>query len=200
MSGMDTTLTDLAQLLDREGLLDGKTNMHDADTTVVTGADCDSRVAAAGHVFVCKGAAFKAAYLRAALDMGAVAYLCDASHADELAAAAPGIPVLVAPDDGLRRAMALVSAEAWGHPDRELPVLGMTGTKGKSTTAYMLRSIFAAGGRPCGILGSINTYDGVERFESHNTTPEAPDLWRHLANTRAAGLSAMVMEVSSQAL
>ena len=200
MSGMDTTLTDLAQLLDREGLLDGKTNMHDADTTVVTGADCDSRVAAAGHVFVCKGAAFKAVYLRDALDMGAVAYLCDASHADELAAAAPGIPVLVAPDDGLRRAMALVSAEAWGHPDRELPVLGMTGTKGKSTTAYMLRSIFAAGGRPCGILGSINTYDGVERFESHNTTPEAPDLWRHLANTRAAGLSAMVMEVSSQAL
>ena len=75
MSGMDTTLTDLAQLLRREGLLDDRTSMHDADPTDVTGADCDSRVAAPGHVFICKGAAFRADYLRDALDMGAVSYL-----------------------------------------------------------------------------------------------------------------------------
>ena len=67
MSAMDTTLTDLAQLLRREGLLDAKTNLHDAGHTGVTGADCDSRVAAPGHVFVCKGAAFRASYLRDAL-------------------------------------------------------------------------------------------------------------------------------------
>ena len=204
MSGMDTTLTDLAQLLRCEGLLDDRTSMHDADPTDVTGADCDSRVAAPGHVFICKGAAFRADYLRDALDMGAVSYLCDATHAGELAAAAPGVPALVAPDGGLRRAMALVSAEAWGHPDRDLAVLGMTGTKGKSTVANMLRSIFDAGAPAdhprAAIMGTIATYDGIESFESHNTTPESPDLWRHIANARTAGLDPMVMEVSSQAL
>ena len=66
----------------------------------------------------------------------------------------------------------------------------------------MLRSIIDAanGARSCGIIGSIDTYDGVEDIESTNTTPEAPDLWRHLANARDAQLAAMVMEVSSQAL
>ncbi len=81
-----------------------------------------------------------------------------------------------------------------------LHVVGITGTKGKSTVAYMLRSILTAAGREPSILGSIDTDDGVVRYESHNTTPEAPDVWRHLRNTVDAGRGAMVMEVSSQGL
>lgn len=214
---MDTiTLAHIAQLLGTNGLLsrtsglDGKV----ADTCV-TGADCDSRFAAPNHLFICKGAAFKPAYLTSALAAGCIAYLCDEDHAAELAAVAPGVPQLVA--SNLRRAMAVASAAAWGHPDRDIQVLGITGTKGKSTVSYMLRAILdsAAGQSAAGatgaagredrahnaaILGSIDTYDGVESFESVNTTPEAPDLWRHVRNAVSSHLPYLVMEVSSQAL
>ena len=199
---MDTmTLASLAALLDEQGLLAGTANLTaDAGATPVTGADCDSRVVRAGHVFVCKGAAFKPAYLAGALQAGAVAYLCDKNRAAELSAVAPETPALVASD--LRRAMALVSAAAWGHPDRDVRVVGITGTKGKSTVSYMLRAVLDGDepGSGTGVIGSIDTYDGIESFESHNTTPESPDLWRHIANTRAAGLPYLDMEVSSQAL
>ena len=195
-----TTLQSLVELLRGEGLLSRVERLDAADATSVSGVDCDSRVAAPGHIFVCKGAAFKPAYLASAVDKGAVAYLCDETLAPALAAACPNVPALVATD--LRRAMAVASAVAWGRPDQHIGVLGITGTKGKSTVAYMLRHILDGdeSGSGCGIMGSIDTYDGIEGFESVNTTPEAPELWRHLANTRAAGLPYMVMEVSSQAL
>ena len=195
-----TTLQSLAELLREEDLLARDELIDPAQRVLVSGADCDSRVAAPGHVFVCKGAAFKPAYLSAAVEAGAVAYLCDEALAPTLREACPDTPALVATD--LRRAMALVSAQSWGHPDKSISVLGITGTKGKSTVAYMLRTILDAGktGSGCGIMGSIDTYDGLEGFESVNTTPESPDLWRHLANTRDSGLPCMVMEVSSQAL
>lgn len=199
---MNTTLESIASLLGGAGFLARKPSLGDAASTSVTGADSDSRFAAPGHLFVCKGAAFRPQYLASAIEDGAVAYLCDESHADALAPVAGNVPTLVATDDGLRPAMALASAEAWGHPDHNLDVVGITGTKGKSTTSYMLRTILDAG-EPysrAGILGSIETFDGRERAESVNTTPEAPDLWRHLANARDAGLPHMVMEVSSQAL
>ena len=196
-----TTLGALVELLRANDLLADTVHLDDVVmATVVSGADCDSRVAAPGHIFVCKGAAFRPAYLVSAVEAGAVAYLCDESLASQLAEACPQVPALVARD--LRRAMALVSSEAWGHPDRDLSVLGITGTKGKSTVAYMLRHIFDGEdvGSGCAIMGSIDTYDGIESFESVNTTPESPDLWRHVANTRAAHLPYLVMEVSSQAL
>lgn len=169
------TLARIAQLLSTQGLLDRVSNMDDASAqTRVTGADCDSRFAAPNHLFVCKGAAFKPAYLASALESGCVAYLCDDARANELAAVAPGAPQLVA--SNLRRAMAVASAAAWGHPDRDIDVVGITGTKGKSTVSYMLKQILDAGGdKPrAAILGSIETFDGVEHFESVNTTPESP--------------------------
>lgn len=81
---MDTmTLARIAQLLSTQGLLERVSNMDDATAkTRVTGADCDSRFAAPNHLFVCKGAAFKPAYLASALESGCVAYLCDDARAD----------------------------------------------------------------------------------------------------------------------
>lgn len=197
---MDTTtdFTTLAALLDEKGILVGTRNAP-AEPLGITGASCDSRAVQAGHVFICKGAAFRPAYLASAIEAGAVAYLCDESLAAELAALAPAVPALVTGD--VRTAMAAASAKAWGHPNRLINVVGITGTKGKTTVAYFVRAILD-GDKPyshAATLGTLETYDGEERFVSRNTTPEAPDLWRHLAHAASHGLD-MVMEVSSQGL
>ncbi len=191
----------LAELLRHEGLLAGTTNLSTPPTedVAVSGADCDSRVVEPGHLFVCKGASFKPAFLVSALEAGAIGYLCDESFAPQLAAAAPNTPSILTCD--IRRAMALVSAEAWGRPNNNMQVVGITGTKGKTTVAYFVRAILD-GDVPrshAAALGTLETYDGVERFASRNTTPEAPDLWRHLRHAADNNLS-MVMEVSSQGL
>lgn len=196
----NVTLSDIAAALAGAGI--GVSVAGGSGVVTVSGTSCDSRTARAGDLFVCKGAAFRPAFLAAALERGAVAYLCDEGRAAELTALAPGAPALVVDGRDLRRAMAVASAAAFGHPDRDLPVIGITGTKGKTTAAYMLRSIVetAHGEGSCGIMGTVETYDGAGRAASNNTTPEPPDLWRHLANARDAHLAALVMEVSSQAL
>lgn len=188
------TLGALARVLTAAGL-DATASEPDAP---VRGMTVDSREIEPGNLFVCKGAAFKPAFLASAVERGAGAYLCDASKLDELAGAVPGTPHLAVSD--VRRAMALVAPEVYAHPARKLRIVGITGTKGKSTTAYMLKSILDAADMTPSILGSIETDDGVEHFESHNTTPEAPELWRHLRNSVDAGRDIMVMEVSSQGL
>ena len=196
---MDTvTLSDIAAAVQAAGA--GVSSVGATSSVTVAGTSCDSRTTRPGDLFVCKGAAFKPAFLASALEKGAVAYLCDEAHAAELSAVAPGTPALVTSD--LRRAMAVASALAFGRPDHDLPIIGITGTKGKTTAAYMVRSIVEAahGKGSCGIMGTVETYDGVDETPSRNTTPEPPDLWRHLANARDAGLAALVMEVSSQAL
>lgn len=199
---MNTTdMKKLAWLLQRKGLLASTANLPiiPEERIPVTGADCDSRMVEPGHLFICKGAAFKPDYLVAALKAGAVGYLCDEHLAPHLAAVAPHTPVLVTTN--IRSAMALVSAEAWGHPNKNIKVVGITGTKGKTTVAYFVRAILD-GDEPlqhAATLGTLETYDGVERCASRNTTPEAPDLWRHLSHAASKDLS-MVMEVSSQGL
>lgn len=169
--------------------------------TEVHGMAIDSREVSPGNLFVCKGAAFRPAFLADAVRHGVAAYLCeDDERAEELSAQAPGVPCIVVHQGKVRRAMALVAPLIYMHPEHDLTIVGITGTKGKSTVAYMLRSILRAAGVTPSILGSIETDDGMRAFESHNTTPEAPDLWLHLRNTVDAGRDVMLMEVSSQGL
>ncbi len=198
------TLGTIRELLEREDLLAAGASVAPEASEVgleVCGADCDSRYAAPGHLFICKGAHFKPAYLAQALDAGASAWMADEDLASKLEASVPGAaraPHLVVTD--IRRAMARASAEAWGHPDRDVACLGITGTKGKTTTAHFLREILRAVGEEPAFMGTHEISDGLAMEETANTTPEAPDLWRHLANARAAGRRACVMEVSSQGL
>ncbi len=198
------TLGTIRELLEREDLLAPESHVpraDGADELAICGADCDSRFAAPGHLFICKGAHFKAAYLEQALATGAVAWMADEALAQELVSSLPAAvstPCLTTTD--VRRAMALASAEAWGHPDREVACLGITGTKGKTTTAHFLREILRAVGEEPAFMGTHEINDGLTIEETANTTPEAPDLWRHIANARAAGRRSCVMEVSSQGL
>ena len=172
----------------------------EATSVTVTGCSFDSRAVSAGDIFFCKGAAFRPAFLKMALDAGAVAYVCEEPLADDLATVEGAQAATAFVVKSVRTVMALVPPAVYGHPDEALSVVGITGTKGKTTTAFMLQSIIKAAGKTCGMMGSVTTDDGIESFESTNTTPEAPEVWRHLANCRASGRDAMVMEVSSQAL
>lgn len=198
------TLGELADALSGQGV-DAAVEPAEARDVRLRGMSIDSRTVEPGNLFVCKGAAFRPAFLSSAVELGAVAFMCEGVSSPScpslpaaLSQAAPDTPALVV--SNVRRAMALVAPAIYDHPERELTICGITGTKGKSTVAYMLRSIMAAAGVDASILGSIETDDGIQRFESHNTTPEAPDLWRHLHNTVDAGRRHMIMEVSSQGL
>lgn len=109
-----------------------------------------------------------------------------------------GTADVAAPD--ARAAMADLAAEFYGHPSAELPVVGVTGTNGKTTVAYMIREILRAAGRECGLIGTIQYEYGGRQIAAARTTPEAPDLQRMFAEALAAGCRAMAMEVSSQGL
>ena len=99
-----------------------------------------------------------------------------------------------------RQALAILSAAYFGHPAKELKTIGITGTKGKTTTTYMVKSILEKAGIKTGLIGTIESIVGEERIPAVNTTPESyrvQELFRKMVD---AGLDAVVMEVSSQAL
>ena len=194
---MAHTLNDYLTLLEREHLLSAPVPEGlDRDQPIAL-VSCDSRNVAPGTLFVCKGAHFKGEFLEMARSRGAVAYASEKPYPE-----CP-LPCLLLSD--LRRAMALLADLYYGHPSGRLKVIGFTGTKGKSSATYYLKSVLDAyqarqGRGETGVISSIDTYDGAERFESHLTTPEPLDLQRHLAHAADAGLEYLTMEVSSQAV
>jgi UDP-N-acetylmuramoyl-L-alanyl-D-glutamate--2,6-diaminopimelate ligase len=102
--------------------------------------------------------------------------------------------------DDVRRAMAPAAAKFYGDPTKTLEVVGVTGTNGKTTTAYLVRSLIEAAGRQCGLLGTVKSIVGGEEREAGRTTPEAIDLQRTFREMLDGGDVACVMEVSSHAL
>jgi UDP-N-acetylmuramoyl-L-alanyl-D-glutamate--2,6-diaminopimelate ligase len=100
----------------------------------------------------------------------------------------------------VRRAMGPIAAELFGHPSRSLTMVGVTGTNGKTTTTYLLESIFEAAGLSAGVVGTIGVRIAGTPVPVERTTPEATDLQRLLATMRAAGVGAVAMEVSSHGL
>jgi UDP-N-acetylmuramoyl-L-alanyl-D-glutamate--2,6-diaminopimelate ligase len=164
----------------------------------VTGVTLDSRSVRPGDLYAAlpgfhrHGAEFAAEAVAA----GAVAVLTDRAGAP--AAEAAGVPVLVAADP--RAVLGPVAAAVYGQPAQELLMLGVTGTNGKTTTAYLLEAGLRAEGRRSGLVGTVETRIGDERLDSVRTTPEAPDLQAVLAVMRERGCVACAMEVSSHAL
>jgi UDP-N-acetylmuramoyl-L-alanyl-D-glutamate--2,6-diaminopimelate ligase len=96
--------------------------------------------------------------------------------------------------------MADIAAEFYGHPSRSMQVVGITGTNGKTTTAYLLRAVFESAGKKCGLLGTVTYSVGNAELPASRTTPEAPDVQRMFRQMVDAGCEACVMEASSHAL
>ncbi len=110
----------------------------------------------------------------------------------------PGVTVVRVPE--ARRALAHLSAAFYDHPSRELTLVGITGTNGKTTTAFLLEAILAAAGHRVGVMGTVNYRMSGLTWPAPVTTPESLDLQRFLREMRRLGASHAVMEVSSHAL
>lgn len=188
-------LGDYIQLLQKHSLL---TNFSGAPLTrEVSLVSCDSRQVVPGTLFICKGAHFKVEFLQSAMEQGAFAYIAEKPY--------EGVDLPCLQVTNVRLTMALLADFYYNHPSGKLSVVGITGTKGKSSTTYYLKYIFdeylaAKKQKPSWVVGGIETYDGVERFEAHLTTPEPLDLERHFANGVSTDMRYLTMEVSSQAL
>ncbi len=106
--------------------------------------------------------------------------------------------VIITPDT--RRALALVSAAFYSHPAKKLRILALTGTKGKTTTAYLIYSILCSAGKRAAYIGSNGIDYGIFHYDTANTTPESCELHYHFSKMVEAGVEFVCMEVSSQAL
>ena len=164
-------------------------------TVPATGVAYDSRRVSPGSVFVAlRGQqADGARFAPQAVARGAVAVV-----AETPAPAGTDVPWIVVRD--ARLALALLADGFYGSPSRSLRLVGITGTNGKTTTAYLLRAIFEAAGQRSGLMGTVVYSVGTEDREATRTTPEAPDVQRMLREMVDNGCHAAVMEVSSHAL
>jgi UDP-N-acetylmuramoyl-L-alanyl-D-glutamate--2,6-diaminopimelate ligase len=135
-----------------------------------------------------------AEFIPAAAASGAVAVLTDPAGAGALS----GLPALVVPDP--RAVLGTIASAVYGDPTADLTVIGITGTAGKTSTAYLIESGLRAGGHVTGLIGTVETRLGDLVVDSVRTTPEATDLHALLAVARERGVTAVVMEVSSHAL
>jgi UDP-N-acetylmuramoyl-L-alanyl-D-glutamate--2,6-diaminopimelate ligase len=164
----------------------------------VTGIAHDSRAVSPGAVFVAiKGRrADGASFAADAIARGAVAVVAESAPAAEA-------PAVWLTTTDARLALAELAAIFYNRPSEALTVIGVTGTNGKTTSTYLLASVFDAAGRPCGRMGTVTVRVGPspadERDASH-TTPEASEVQRLLREMAARGCKACAMEVSSHAL
>jgi len=191
------SLNDYIALLEEKSLLAAPVPAELDRTAPVALVSYDSREVVPGTLFICKGAHFKAEFLEMAKAKGAMAYVSLTPYPEV------ELPCILVSD--MRATIAPLADLFYGHPSGALKVIGITGTKGKSSTTYYLKYILdeymaAEQKTPSGVISSIDTFDGVEQFESHLTTPEPLELQRHFANGVGAGMEYLTMEVSSQAL
>ncbi len=187
------SLVELAELLGVPALL----GLPAADVAV-TGVTLASGSVLPGDLFAAlPGAkAHGARFVDAAVAAGAVAVLTDPAGAP--AAASAGVPALVVADP--RAELGEVAAAVYDRPSEKLTVIGITGTAGKTSTAYLVESGLRAAGQLTALIGTVETRLGDDVLDSVRTTPEASDLHGLLAVAAERGVDAVAMEVSSHAL
>src|SRR5438034_3306918 len=194
------TLNEVASAIGAQVIGDGSAS--------VTDVTHDSRQVGNGSLFVAvRGELFDAhKFIPQVIEQGAVGVLSELDRTSEWRllgesqserALAPAAWIKV---DNVRRAMALAAAEVHHHPSRELKLVGITGTNGKTTTAYLVASIPEAAGEPVAMTGTVEYRLGKERKKAGRTTPEATDMQRMLRQAVGIGCQTAVMECSSQAM
>ena len=155
----------------------------------------DSRKVTEGSVFVCISGAVSDghAFARDVAEKGAAALVVEKDV---------DVPqnVTVIRVEDTRYALALMSAAYFGYPAEKLKVIGITGTKGKTTTTYMVKSILEGVGHKVGLIGTIEALIGEKSIPANNTTPESYTIHKYFAEMVEAGCDSVVMEVSSQGL
>ena len=199
---MTLTLTSAAQLLTEHGLLReiirrdhwtlNPREFENADQ-VFSSITYDTRTVSEGALLCCKGR-FKAEYLHGIDEHGLAAYVAE----EDFSAQTQAIGLIV---NDARRAMSLLAAQFYGHPQDELTVIGITGTKGKTTTAYFTQAVLNSYSHgKAALFSSVdNCLDGHTYAESDLTTPESLDAFRMMREAVDNGMKYLVMEVSSQA-
>lgn len=190
-------LTRYVQELTKLNLIEA-TDLFDQSDKLIAGVTYNSKDVQKNSLFICKGANFKIDYLKEALGNGAIAYLSEEKYD-----VGEKIPYILVSD--IRKAMAPTASLFYNNPQDKIKIIGVGGTKGKTTTSYFVKAVLdqyltAENKKPAGLISTINTYDGVQEEPSRNTTPEAVELIQHLANAVESGLEYFVIEVSSQAL
>lgn len=177
-----------------------------APDTEVTGIALDSRQVRPGHLFVAiPGAQVDGhRFIESAIERGASAVVGE-RPLRELRELLPevdlsDVPYLKVPDS--RRALAHLSAAFYGHPGRQLKIIGVTGTDGKTTTVRLIAAILNAAGHPTGLVSSVSAVIGGQESETgfHTTTPEAPEVQAYLARMVEAGMEYAVLESTSHGL
>ena len=162
----------------------------------ITGICYDSRKVTPGSLFVAiRG--FQSdghAYIPSALEKGAAALVVE-----EMPEALPEAVTCVQVSDS-RAALARLGAAWYGHPEKELKLVGVTGTNGKTTVTHLTRHILEKNGEKCGLIGTNGIYFGDVARESARTTPESLELYGILREMRDAGMTCAAMEVSSHSL
>lgn len=175
-----------------KNLLDGLQYTCSSSTDVeIEDVVYDSRKVQKGSLFIC--------LCGSSVDSHKYAGQAAAAGAAAIVAQEPvecGAAALVMVED-TRSAMAVISAAWFGHPAEQMTVVGITGTKGKTTTSYMIQSILEAGGIKTGIIGTIGAVFGDTVIQTDNTTPESYDVQKYLRMMVDAGCKAAVLEASS---
>ena len=181
-------LTDLLEHLEYQ-CIQGTTDKE------ISGIVSDSRKAGPGSLFFCiKGAVSDGhTYAKEVAEKGASVLVVQ-----DLVEVPEHVTVIQVPDS--RYAMACISAAWFDHPAEKLKTIGITGTKGKTTTTYLVKSILENAGHKTGLIGTIETIIGEEHIPSANTTPESYLVQEYFAKMVEAGCDSVVMEVSSQGL
>lgn len=185
-------LSDISSFLVGEGLLCNKPVYTEYDPEINC-IGCDSRTAKENMLFFAKGAAFKPEYLFSAVGKGAAAYVSETDYGAD-------VPLLKVAD--IRKAMPLVAKFFYGDPVSKYMLAAVTGTKGKTSVVYMLRSIFEEefGRGRTGYISTNGAMCGDRSLQKSGTTPEALELYAILAEFADKKIKAAAMEVSSQAL
>ncbi len=166
-----------------------------SDEIEITELVYDSRKVTEGSVFVCISGAVSDGhtYAEEVAKKGAAALITEKDV---------DVPkdVAVIRVKDTRYALALMSAAYFGYPAERLKVIGITGTKGKTTTTYMVKSILEGVGHKVGLIGTIEALIGEKSVPANNTTPESYTIHQYFAEMLEAGCDSVVMEVSSQGL